>query len=151
MGKRGFHPAPVELQQLRGAQPCRIPSETKPRDMPAQRPDWLSPEACEVWDDTLPELEHMGLAYAADTEALAAYCVLTIAKREALLTLQNEGASYTNSHGNKASNPVASQAVALARLALVYAQHFGLTPSGRRDLGTKKADQPEADRLLEAG
>jgi len=75
MGRRGPAPKPTALRILHGDRPSRINvDEPIPdRGLP-ECPDGVSDEVREVWDDTVRQLDVMGVASRADRDALRCYC-----------------------------------------------------------------------------
>jgi P27 family predicted phage terminase small subunit len=138
---RGRRPDPTRLQLYKGAPNHRVNrTEPQPREERATAPDWLPSGARMVWYETAPELEAMGLSFAADTEALATYCALTALKRHALELVANSNVVLVGREGQIVTNPASREARSLALVALAYAREFGLTPAARRTLGSTRED-----------
>ena len=154
MGLRGPPPVPTRLRILRGeTRPSRLPAgEPIPRDARPYPPDWLSPAAIQVWDRTVFELTAMGMAHAADIDALVVYCTAVVNHARAQQLLDAAGPLLKGSEGQVIRNPAVAVVHAASAIIHRFAREFGLTPSARVSLGTFPSDMPRsrdvAERLL---
>jgi P27 family predicted phage terminase small subunit len=152
MGKRGPAPKPTALRVLQGDHPGRINrSEPKPLDTPLVKPDWLTPDASELWDRLVPHFAAMGTVKSCDTELLAAYCEAWARFRRLQGMVNMTAPLIKGRDGLMVKNPVWSQMIKDCTTDLrVLAREFGLTPSARAGL---KAEPPRGDvgRLFTTG
>jgi P27 family predicted phage terminase small subunit len=155
MGRRGPKTQPAKLKLLSGeTHRDRIPSdEPVPADEPLTLdagPREPSDEVQAVWDKTVAQLESMGLAYAADSEALRAYCEAVVQHRRASAVLKASGVLVQGLHGNYVRNPALQVQRDTAATMLTLAREFGLTPSARTQIGLDRERPPGqgAERLL---
>src|SRR3990167_11235512 len=90
VGKRGPAPTPTATLKQRGSWRA---NERKNEPQPERRipdcPDWLAPEAAEVWNQMAVLLDAMGVLTVADGNALARYCVLWVRWKRAAIFVQN--------------------------------------------------------------
>ena len=137
--KPGPRPTPTNLQLLRGADKSdkkRVNNvEPQPREANLVMPEWLPAEARSIWAETAPELAAMHLSFAADSEALATYCIFTLLKRRALELVEGSNVVLRGRDGNIVTNPAAREARSLGLVALAFAREFGLTPSSAAGAG----------------
>ena len=149
MGRRGPAPAPTRLKLLKGeTRPSRLGAgEPVPGPGMPRMPGWLSPDAREVWDRTVRELAVMGMAHAADSDALAVYCSAVVTHARAQQLLDAAGPLIKGHDGGVVRNPAVTVVNHCAVIIGRYAREFGLTPSARVNLAHPSPD-PESTRLL---
>lgn len=88
MGRRGPPPKTARLRLVEGARPDRVNQhEPVPSIELSECPQSASAEVREIWDYTVIELDQMGLASAADRDALLCYCEAVVAHRKASVLL----------------------------------------------------------------
>lgn len=132
MGRRGPAPRPTALKLIEGERESRINREEPlAREEPPEAPEELAPEVREVWDYTLAELTVMGLAKAADRDALVCFCEAVVNHRKASALLARSPVLVKGLHGNLVRNPALAVQRDSAQLIRAFAQEFGLTPSAR--------------------
>lgn len=136
MGRRGPAPKPTALKLLQGEhRPSRVsPAEPRPRDLPPERPAWLSQAARDEWDRIAPDLWVMRTATAVDSTALAAYCEAVARFRVATDLVAKAGLMLRDRDGTVRRNPAVSQARDASFEMLRWAREFGLTPASRQPL-----------------
>ena len=151
MGQRGPAPKPTKLKLLHGeTRPSRIgPPDPQPRETAPEAPGWLAVEARAVWDRTVAELKAMGLACAADTDALVVYCNAVVNHARAQQILDRSGVVIKGVDGGIVRNPANAVANHNAAVIARFAREFGLTPSARVSL-TGEPREPEDARRLAA-
>jgi P27 family predicted phage terminase small subunit len=134
---RGRKPVPLELQRARGnpghrelPQGVQIAGKS-PLDIPA-----LTPEAEDVWNELVPQLEAANLLDRADSLTLEALCILVATARYARNQIESTG--YTTKH-RKTGVDVVSPWVRIERdswkQAIAIGEQFGLSPMARTRLG----------------
>lgn len=151
MGRRGPAPIPTNLRILHGeTKPYRVSrNEPIPRDVLPQCPPEASAATRKVWDYTMAELVPMGLATAADRDALLCYCEAVVTHRKASQCLIDEGILVAGLRGTVVRNPALQIQRDSAQLIRSYAHEFGLTPSARQSISTAEAGHGNpAERLL---
>ncbi|MBV8971766.1 MAG: phage terminase small subunit P27 family [Sphingomonadaceae bacterium] len=150
MGRRGPPPRPTRLKLLQGeTRPSRIGSpEPQPREHPPEAPTWLAVEARAVWDRTVAELDAMGMAFAADADALAVYCNAVVNHARAQQVLDRSGVLVKGADGGIVRNPANTVVNHNAAVIARFAREFGLTPSAR--VGLAGEAEPEDSRRLAA-
>ena len=75
MGRRGPPPMPTSvLKRRKSWRANRNTAEPQPPKGVPDRPDWLGPEACAVWDRLVPLLQVSGILTPLDGQALTRYC-----------------------------------------------------------------------------
>ncbi len=147
----GRPPKPQALRALHGEKrPSRTRIEPQPADRPPEAPEWLSIEARGVWGRTLPELAHMDLLFAADTDVLAAYCSCAARFAECEQILQADGLLYTDPNGQRRRHPLLFVRRDALEGMLRTGQALGLSPAARAHMGIR-APVPtysDVERLL---
>lgn len=151
MARTGPAPTPTNLRLLRGERrPSRVNlNEPRPRNLPMDRPGWLSALAAEEWDRIAPDLDAMGTTKAVDATALACYCEAVGRLRIATRIVGESGPLLMGDDGHVRKNPAVSQARDASYEVRMWAREFGLTPSARSPLRIEvgQAAAP-AERLL---
>lgn len=151
MGKRGPAPKPTSLRLLHGDRPSRInTAEPQPRDLPPERPPWLSPQARDEWDRIVPDLAAMGSVKAVDGAGLAAYCEAVGRFRSSSAVVARTGPLVIGRDGLPHKNPAVTQARDASYEIRMWAREFGLTPSARSPLHVEHTVHGElgAERLF---
>ncbi|MPZ66178.1 MAG: phage terminase small subunit P27 family [Pseudonocardiaceae bacterium] len=133
MGRRGRPPQPTALRLIKGDHhKSRFNSdEPIPRGLPPVCPDDVSDNVREIWDYTVAEMEVMGIAYAADRDALRAYAEAVVTHQRACAVLKQSSILVKGRHGNMIRNPALQVQRDSAATIRAFAQEFGLTPSAR--------------------
>lgn len=147
----GRPPKPTALKLLHGeSRPSQVNyNEPKPRSASPVAPDWLPGPVRDVWDRVLPELEHMHVITAADTDALVVYCQAVVHYEEACRVVNADGMLIVGRGGELVKNPAMQFVRDQAVLIKVMAGQFGLTPAARVGLSTGDIqDVTGAERLL---
>jgi P27 family predicted phage terminase small subunit len=148
MGKRGPAPKPTALRILHGDKPSRINrNEPQPRNMPPEKPAYLTPRAAQEWDRVMPDLIAMGTVKAADQAALAAYCESVALSAQISAAMAEDGLLVTGPDGTGRRHPLAGAWKAAGAEVRAWSHEFGLTPSARSELRAAPAGAP-GDRLL---
>lgn len=117
-------------------------------------PEWMSLEAADEWARVVPGLSRLDLVKPEDRAALTAYCELWSRWVTAIrdthangLTVRNES---TRKDGTSSVWWTKNPAVAIAEQAETrlrqYANEFGLTPAGERNV-SKRNDDRDPDEL----
>lgn len=150
MGRRGPAPHPTSLRVLKGDRPYRInAAEPMPRDVPPERPGWLSPMARHEWDRIAPDLVKMGTAKALDASALAAYCEAVALLRTLAEVVAKSGPLLVQRDGTVRKNPAVGQLRDASASVRLWAREFGFTPAARQPLKIEVAHSGlPAERLL---
>lgn len=164
MGKRGFPPAPAEIQELRGdpskigrkalAAKARFAGDVVPAD--TEPFEWLPERAQAEWRRVLPELVVLRILRRSDLSSFAQMCVEYSIYRDALDAMQAGLTSTSkNAHGGMVRLKPEVSAFRQAASALEgWYDTFGMTPAGRMRLadlangvGKPKApiNQPRTD------
>jgi P27 family predicted phage terminase small subunit len=153
MGKRGFVPKPTALKLLHGetkASRLNFDEPIPDRALP-DCPDGVSDEVRAIWDYTVRQLDVMGMASAADRDALRAYCEAVITHRKASALLANSGVMIKATEYTVMRNPAVQiqrdAAMTLAR----FAREFGLTPSARSEIRADKVGPAESNPFAGTG
>lgn len=136
MGQRGKPPDPIPLKILKGRGNGVSSGGYKIPDPPAftrgapDPPEWLSPNARELWDQIAPGLERLDLLKPEDLTAFCSYCEAWATYREALAEVRRDGLITTNpTTGHAHRNPALQSLENAGTQLLRYAQQFGLTPA----------------------
>jgi len=137
MGKRGPRPLTTRMLQLRGSWRTGLNrgEPTLPPELP-ECPEWIDPDAKQLWAETAPLLAQMRILTRADRQALARYCQTWSRWRKAEMFIQKYGESYPlkDDQGRvKCFMPWPQVAIAhkLAQTLARLEQEFGMTPSAR--------------------
>ena len=129
MGLRGPKEKPRELKIIEGVtNKRRIPdSIMEPDPTVPVRPSWLTGYAKTIWERLAPKLGECGVLKYTDRNALAAYCCLVAAFRDAFR-----------------ADDVAN-IVKLAPQIRAAGAEFGLTPSSRSNIHVDSGRKPDGD------
>lgn len=141
----GRKPKPTALRLLDGDRKDRINEhEPIPRGLPPVCPEDASADVRSIWDYTVRELDHMGLAFACDRDALRAYCEAVATHRKASAILARSAVLVKGQKGNMVRNPAVGLQRDAANTLRLFAVEFGLTPSARSRI-EHRADDDAAD------
>jgi len=152
MGRRGPPPKPAKLRLVEGARLDRVNQhEPAPSTELPECPDSASAEVREVWDYTVAELDQMGLASAADRDALLCYCEAVVAHRKASVLLAKSDVLIKGIHGNPVRNPALQVQRDAAQVIRAFAQEFGLTPSARARIEVKGEEHDSSENPFASG
>lgn len=144
--RKGPAPKPTRLRLLDGDRKDRINErEPIPRGLPPQCPDDVAPDVHEIWTYTVRELDAMGLAFAADRDALRAYCEAVVTHRKACAVLAKSPVLIKGVYGTMVRNPAIAIQRDSAGVIRAFAQEFGLTPSARSRIEHRDASGDAAD------
>lgn len=139
-------PKPRALRLLNGARADKVNNaEPVPRDDDLQPPEDLDPRVRKVWDFTVEHLRHMGTAAACDRDALLAYCEAVATHRRASHLLSRSDVLIQGRNGNLVRNPTLAVQRDAAYAIRMFAQEFGLTPSGRTRIVMAQQKVTESD------
>ena len=145
MGRRGPAGKPTVLRLLDGDRADRInTNEPVPIAELPVCPDDASPEVREIWDYTVEHLDAMGIAKAADRDALFCYCQAVVVHHKASLLLSQSPVLIKGTMGGLVRNPALSIQRDAAYTVRQFAQEFGLTPSARSRV-TAETDDDAGD------
>lgn len=118
------------------------PDEPAPDPALPDAPPHLSPEAREEWERVAGELYDLGVLSRIDRAALAAYCQAYGRWVAAERGLRREDGSMNliavTSNGNVIQNPLVGIANKSLELMHKYLTEFGMSPSSRTRVGTRK-------------
>lgn len=146
MSRRGFAPKPTVLRLLDGDKANRFnDKEPVALSVPPACPEQASPEVRAIWDYTVEHLVFMGLAKAADRDALFCYCEAVVNHRKASAILAQSPVLIKGVMGGLVRNPALAVQRDAAFTIRTYAQEFGLTPSARSRVASDTAEQVEGD------
>jgi P27 family predicted phage terminase small subunit len=146
MARPGRPPKPTALRLIDGDRKSRINDyEPKPRPEPPRCPADAAAEVRAIWDYTVTELDAMGNAYAADRDALRAYCEAVVSHRRACAVLAKSSVLIKGIHGNMVRNPAVAIQRDTAQTIRSYAQEFGLTPSARTRIELRDGASADAE------
>jgi P27 family predicted phage terminase small subunit len=145
-GRRGPAPKPTVLRLLDGDKANRFnPDEPVPAAELPECPAQASPAVREIWDYTVTQLDFMGLAKAADRDALFCYCEAVVAHRKASEVLAKSAILIKGAMGGLVRNPALAIQRDAAFTIRQYAQEFGLTPSARSRVAANALEQAADD------
>lgn len=135
MGKRGPTSKPTNLRVLHGDRKDRInTNEPVPSVEEVVCPDWLQPEAQDVWDRLAPDLEAKGLLTSWDVDTFAVLCDAIVQYRQASRLVTAGGVLVKGRRDAAVKNPAMQIVRDTAQTIRAYAQEFGLTPSARSSI-----------------
>lgn len=141
MARSGPAPKPTKLKIIDGSRKDRINTrEPLPVAVPPECPADVAADVREIWDYTLRELQHMGLAYACDRDALRAYCEAVVSHRKSCALLAKSPILIKSDYGSYVRNPALAIQRDTANTIRVFAQEFGLTPSARTRIESREPD-----------
>lgn len=149
MGKRGPAGKPTALRLLDGDHhKSRFnPDEPVPDSALPECPAVASEEVRAVWDYTVRELDAMGLAFAADRDALVCYCEAVVTHRRACAVMAKSAILIKGLHGGMVRNPALQIQRDSAAAIRAFAQEFGLTPSARSSIRAQEAGRGRNDEV----
>lgn len=142
----GRPPKPKHLKVLHGdakKNPQRVNrAEPVPGEGAIEVPEWLTPEALEVWGELAPDRIRVGVLTSWDVEAFAHFCEsVVIARRKAL-------GAYRDPEPGSASG--VSEYRAMVSILATLGGRFGWTPSDRQKIVMEDRGGPKED-LLSSG
>lgn len=138
MGRRGLAPTPTRLRLLKGDRKDRINEhEPVPLDRLPEPPADMSREVRAVWDYTIGELDAMHIVSSADRDSLVCFCEAVVNHRKASAILAQSPVLIKGIKGGMVRNPALAVQRDAAHVIRVFAQEFGLTPSGRSRIQTE--------------
>src|SRR5690625_1346140 len=133
MGRRGPAARPTNLKVLHGERPSRInDNEPIPATSEVTPPDWLRPEAVDVWNTLAPDLDDKGVLTSWDVEAFAILCDAIVQYRQASKLVAQAGVLIKGRRDAAVKNPAMQVVRDTSQTIRAYAQEFGLTPSSRQ-------------------
>jgi P27 family predicted phage terminase small subunit len=137
----GPPPKAAHIRLLEGTEhKTRNRHEPQPRDTLPIRPDNLSEEVAEVWDETVRELVAMHTAHSADRESLHCYCEAVVTHRRASELLAKSALLIKGQKTNLVRNPIIQIQRDAATAIRHFANEFGLTPASRTRIEVKGSD-----------
>ena len=143
MGKRGPAPAPAGLKLLHGRGDGRdsggrpVPKPPAFERMAPDAPEWLPPDAREMWERTVPALDLLRLVKEPDLGVLTSYCLAWDQLVRSVKAYQEHGFVTTNARSQRVTvNPAVAAARAAMRDVLVLARELGCTPSAEANLAS---------------
>lgn len=147
MGERGPRPLPTEVLRLRGSPRADL-NRFEPK--PPTRPEWLSEEAAQAWDEVVPMLDQMKVLSRIDGNALARYVELWVEWRTALAFVRKHGSTYPIKDGNGKIKALGQfpQVASVHKLSLALSRlecEFGMTPSARTRISVPMVPAPPAE------
>lgn len=115
-------------------------------------PTWLSREAKAEWKRVAPGMQRLDLIKPEDRATLAAYCETWARFVEATKTVNREGITSLNPEsGRLAVHPAVRVAEAASTQLRQYANEFGLTPAGERNVSKRDDGRGEFEENPFAG
>lgn len=151
MGRRGPQKQPVQLRLLKGeTRPSQIGRTviTAPPGEPGP-PAWFDERHRAVWQRVTGELRAMRLLHAADLDSLTALVRAICRMEDAARLVASAGVLVKSENGRPVRNPAVVVEVQAAEAVRRLSREFGLTPSGRADLGHGPGrEQAPGERLL---
>jgi phage terminase small subunit len=150
MGRRGPQPAPVAIQELRGARESRI-NRDAPQvgpGLPVKPADMIE-GASAIWDRLMAALGPTGAITRADGEAVrgAAEAVAVHHQLVAVYKATGEKAVIRNRAGEIVINPILREILRAQASAQVACREIGATPSSR---GTIRAPRSASSDPFDA-
>lgn len=144
----GRPPQPAKLLLLNGRGDGKdsagrpVPKPPNFRRNAPNPPTWLTREAKAEWRRVVPGLERLDLIKAEDRASLAAYCETWSRFVLANRILRKEGLTVTNpDSGRMSKHPAVAIAEAAAMQLRQFANDFGLTPAGERNVSKRDDDR----------
>lgn len=149
-------PKPTALKMVTGRRPGvdsggrPIPAEAFDNlgKAPLPMPDWLHPEAVDLWQQTAPTLDRLNLTKPEDHAVFAAYCqawaVFVRSSRklnaEGLTIMTVVGLPDGGTQEKPMVNPIYRTVKESGEQLLKFAKEFGLTPSASAALSRARAE-----------
>jgi P27 family predicted phage terminase small subunit len=141
MGRRGPAPKPSGLRLLegtdrRGHSGRRLDRSKEPiaPDDELVPPYELAAEVRQVWDQTVADLEAMGVASSADVNQVAIYAEAVVLHRAASRLIAQSSILMVGARGTLVINKAVLVQRQASLVALRLAQEFGLTPAARTSI-----------------
>ena len=150
---------PTGLKMINGRRPGvdsggrPIPAEAFTNvGQPLPMPDWLHPEAVDLWEKTAPTLERLSLSKPEDHATFAAYCQAWAVFVRASKRLNKEGLTIMTTVGlpdggtqdKPMVNPIYRTVKESGEQLLKFAKEFGLTPVASATLSRARAENTTA-------
>ena len=153
MGQRGPQKQPTRLRMLRGeSRPSRIGhGEPVPRAAEPEPPPWFDERHLRTWQRLTDEVRAMHLLHSADQDMLVALVRAVCRHEDAAELVAAAGVIVTGKDGQRVRNPAVIIEREAAETIRRLGREFGLTPSGRSDLGRAAPPSPPGlgpERLL---
>jgi P27 family predicted phage terminase small subunit len=152
MGQRGPQKTPTSLRLLRGeTRPSRIGrGEPAPRLAEPEAPPWFDERHLQTWKRLTTEVRAMHLLHSADRDVLVGLVRAIVRHEDAARLVAAEGLLVTGKDGRRVRHPAAIIEREAAETVRRLGREFGLTPSGRADLGRAAPPPPGSgpERLL---
>lgn len=154
MGKRGPKNLPVKLRVLEGNKSRKqigdVIDPKLPPDMPSP-PAFLNDYAVREWNRIAPQLYEMGILTDVDRGALSACCQawgrwMEAEERLAQLAKTDKesgGLTLKTAAGNTIMNPLLTTANAAMRDYIRFMAEFGMSPSARARIQSKRPDEED--------
>lgn len=132
MAPPGPRPKPTVLRLLDGGHRERVnPAEPVPRSALPMPPAYMTEPALTVWHRVVAELDVMGIATAADADALACLVEAVVTHERASALVAEEGMLVVGTQGTRIRHPALSVQRDAAKTVRAFCAEFGLTPSAR--------------------
>lgn len=147
MAPRGRKPVPTPLRLLRGNPGKRAIADDEPAPPVVGSPDppaGLSGEAREEWTRRAPQLLAVGLLTEVDVPAFTAYCTAWGRMIDAEAKLKTTGEVVATPSGYPIVNPYRSIANKALSQCQQFWSEFGMMPSSRSRVGSKRPKAPNA-------
>lgn len=148
-GRQGTNvPTPVSLKLLEGVRPGRdsggrpVPQVPAFKRLPPARPDDLTDDAAEFWDDVVEELGRLEVLKPVDGPGLRAAAECYARLRTAIRARQEHGITAETSQGVGVAPWVRVEESASRELR-AWCAEFGLTPAAEIRLGSVKQSEDE--------
>jgi P27 family predicted phage terminase small subunit len=137
MGQRGPQKQPTQLRLLRGeTRPSRLGhGDPVPRAAEPAMPEWFDTRHAAVWRRVTAEVRAMNMLHAADADVLVALVRAVCRMEDAARLVMGHGVLVTGEGGRQVRNPACFVEREAAEAVRRLGREFGLTPSGRADLG----------------
>jgi len=153
MGKRGPRPVPTAILARRGSWRAKLrKNEPNPSGPVGDPPDWLSPEAKEIWEVIVERVKNLDLLTCVDREPFARYCSMLAQWRKLYEETKDLSPVYPlhNEDGSVRylqERPEISLMKRLDKQLLALEKEFGFTPSARANLGIKR-NEPTDEKAI---
>lgn len=157
----GRRPKPTALHLIAGNPSKKHLNDAEPHPSPLSpdRPDWLTPLAVQIWDQTVEELRAMGTLAHSDEAAIASYCQLYARYQQAEQVIETLGPYYeqifVDGAGVEHKKIVAHPSVKVAKdsqaAMRAYITLLGLDPSSRSRLKVQGKDGANGESVLNVG
>jgi len=105
------------------------------------KPNWLSPEAAQFWDETLPQLKEMGI-HKVDTALFSMLCQNVGTYVWCQRVVREQGAILKHPNGHEFPRPELKMAADAEKRAKSLSEHFGLSLRARQAMNIKLMRRP---------